>query len=74
MPDVALYYPWTRVRDGTWLKAAALYWPRLAVLALPATREKVSPPPPASCATSWDSCWTPTPPVEHTTSPKNSSR
>ncbi|ADP78968.1 DUF6236 family protein [Pseudofrankia inefficax] len=32
MRDIALYYPWTRVRDDTWLKAAALYWPRLAVL------------------------------------------
>ncbi|MBL7493727.1 hypothetical protein I6A60_33765 [Frankia sp. AgB1.9] len=32
MTDIALYYPWTRVRDETWLKAAALYWPRLAVL------------------------------------------
>jgi hypothetical protein len=32
MPDVALYYPYTHVRDDAWLKAAALYWPKLAVL------------------------------------------
>jgi|GEM_PF-4995954 hypothetical protein len=32
MADIALYYPWTRVRDESWLKAAALHWPRLAVM------------------------------------------
>jgi hypothetical protein len=35
MPDIALYYPYTHVRDETWLKAAALYWPKLAVIAVP---------------------------------------
>jgi hypothetical protein len=33
MPDIALYYPYTRVRDDTWLKAAALYLQRLALVA-----------------------------------------
>jgi hypothetical protein len=33
MPDIALYYPYTHVRDDSWLKAAALCWPKLAVLA-----------------------------------------
>ncbi len=32
MPDIALYYPYTHVRDQEWLKAAALYLPRLALL------------------------------------------
>jgi hypothetical protein len=32
MPDIALYYPYTKVRDETWLKAAALHWPKLAVI------------------------------------------
>jgi hypothetical protein len=33
MPDIALYYPYTHVRDESWLKAAALYLPKLALLA-----------------------------------------
>src|ERR1035441_875981 len=33
MPDIALYYPYTHIRDESWLKAAALYLPRLALLA-----------------------------------------
>lgn len=32
MPDIALYYPYTHVRDESWLKAAALYLPKLALL------------------------------------------
>jgi Family of unknown function (DUF6236) len=35
MPDIALYYPYTHVRDESWLKAAALYLPKLALLAPP---------------------------------------
>ncbi len=31
-PRAALYYPYIHVRDETWLKHAALYWPRLARL------------------------------------------
>ncbi|MFJ4901116.1 DUF6236 family protein [Streptomyces sp. NPDC088727] len=30
MRDIALYYPYIHVRDERWLKAAALYWPRIA--------------------------------------------
>jgi hypothetical protein len=33
MPDIALYYPHTHVRDEAWLKATALYLPKLALLA-----------------------------------------
>jgi len=33
MRDIALYYPYIHVRDDAWLKAAALYWPRIARLA-----------------------------------------
>ncbi|SFP24405.1 hypothetical protein SAMN05421810_1025 [Amycolatopsis arida] len=33
MTDLALYYPYIHVRDDAWLKAAALYWPRLGRLA-----------------------------------------
>jgi hypothetical protein len=33
MPDIALYYPYTHGRDESWLKAAALYLPKLALLA-----------------------------------------
>ena len=33
MPDIALYYPYTHIRDEAWLKAAALYLPKLALLA-----------------------------------------
>jgi len=32
MKDIALYYPHIHVRDDAWLKAAALYWPRIARL------------------------------------------
>lgn len=32
MSDIALYYPFTHVRDDAWLKAAALHWPKLAVM------------------------------------------
>lgn len=35
MPDIALYYPYTHVRDDAWLKAAALYLPKLALLTPP---------------------------------------
>ena len=35
MPDIALYYPYTHIRNESWLKAAALYLPRLALLAPP---------------------------------------
>jgi len=31
--EIAMYYPYIHVRDDDWLKAAALYWPRLARLA-----------------------------------------
>lgn len=30
MRDIALYYPYIHVRDDAWLKAAALYWPKIA--------------------------------------------
>ncbi|MFD5084997.1 DUF6236 family protein [Kitasatospora sp. NPDC058406] len=30
MRDIALYYPYVHIRDERWLKAAALYWPRMA--------------------------------------------
>ncbi len=30
MTDVALYFPHIWVRDASWLKAALLYWPRIA--------------------------------------------
>jgi hypothetical protein len=30
MHDIALYYPHMHFRDDAWLKAAALYWPRIA--------------------------------------------
>jgi hypothetical protein len=33
MPDIALYYPYSHVRDDAWLKAAALYLPKLALVA-----------------------------------------
>lgn len=33
MPDIALYYPYSDIRDDSWLKAAALYLPKLALLA-----------------------------------------
>jgi hypothetical protein len=33
MPDIALYYPYTHIRDQAWLKAAALYLPKLALIA-----------------------------------------
>jgi hypothetical protein len=32
---IALYYPYIHVRDGTWLKYAALYWPQLGRLRPP---------------------------------------
>ena len=35
MSEIALYYPYIHVRDDNWLKAAALYWPKLARLAPP---------------------------------------
>lgn len=28
--EIALYYPYIQFRDERWLKAAALYWPRMA--------------------------------------------
>ena len=33
MPDIALYYPYTHIPDEAWLKAAALYLPRLGLIA-----------------------------------------
>ncbi|WP_371502957.1 DUF6236 family protein [Kitasatospora sp. NBC_00374] len=30
MREIALYYPYIQFRDERWLKAAALYWPRMA--------------------------------------------
>ncbi|MFJ3205916.1 DUF6236 family protein [Streptomyces sp. NPDC086989] len=30
MRDIGLYYPYIHFRDERWLKAAALYWPRMA--------------------------------------------
>jgi hypothetical protein len=30
MSDIALYFPHIWVRDASWLKAALLYWPRIA--------------------------------------------
>lgn len=30
MPQVGLYYPYIHIRSERWVKAAALYWPRLA--------------------------------------------
>ena len=35
MPDIALYYPYTHIRDQAWLKAVALYLPKLALIAPP---------------------------------------
>jgi hypothetical protein len=32
IPEIAMYYPYIHIRDDNWLKAAALYWPRLARL------------------------------------------
>lgn len=32
MRDIALYYPYIHIRDDAWLKAAALYWPKIARL------------------------------------------
>lgn len=32
MADTALYYPYIHFRDDAWVKAAALFWPRLARL------------------------------------------
>lgn len=43
MPDIALYYPYTHIRDEAWLKAAALYLPRLALLAPPGYPLRLSP-------------------------------
>jgi hypothetical protein len=42
MPDIALYYPYTHVRDQAWLKAAALYLPKLALIAPPGYPLKLS--------------------------------
>lgn len=42
MPDIALYYPYTHIRDKAWLKAAALYLPRLALIAPPDYPRKLS--------------------------------
>ncbi|WP_406470153.1 hypothetical protein [Streptomyces sp. NBC_01615] len=30
LQQIGLYYPYTHLRDDQWLKAAALYWPKLA--------------------------------------------
>ncbi|GDY32599.1 hypothetical protein GTS_42320 [Gandjariella thermophila] len=35
MDPIAVYYPYIHVRDDTWLKYAALYWPRLGRLRPP---------------------------------------
>ncbi|HXL92839.1 MAG TPA: DUF6236 family protein [Streptosporangiaceae bacterium] len=42
MPDIALYYPYTHIRDEAWLKAAALYLPKLALIAPPGYPLKLS--------------------------------
>ncbi|MBC3843124.1 hypothetical protein GXW82_31810 [Streptacidiphilus sp. 4-A2] len=38
MEHIGLYYPYFRVRDDTWLKAAALFWPRMARVVPPQYR------------------------------------
>ena len=43
MPDIALYYPYTHIRDDAWLKAAALYLPRLALMAPAGYPRRLSP-------------------------------
>jgi hypothetical protein len=42
MHEIALYYPHIDFRDDAWLKAAALYWPRIARLAPAGYRRKDS--------------------------------
>ena len=42
MPDIALYYPYTHIRHKAWLKAAALYLPRLALIAPPGYPRRLS--------------------------------
>jgi hypothetical protein len=29
MPRMAIHYPYIHIRDESWLKVAALYWPRM---------------------------------------------
>jgi hypothetical protein len=42
MRDIALYYPYIHFTDDAWLKAAALYWPKIARLAPKGYRNKDS--------------------------------
>lgn len=42
MPDIALYYPYTHIRYQGWLKAAALYLPKLALMAPPGYPRRMS--------------------------------
>jgi hypothetical protein len=30
VPRIGLYYPYVHFHDKTWLKVAALYWPKIA--------------------------------------------
>lgn len=32
MDDIALYYPYSHIQNDSWLKAAALYWPRIGLI------------------------------------------
>jgi hypothetical protein len=38
-----LYYPYTHIRSKAWLKAAALYLPKLALMAPPGYPRRLSP-------------------------------
>ena len=42
MPEIALYYPYTHIRSETWLKAAALYLSKLALIAPPGYPRRLS--------------------------------
>jgi hypothetical protein len=35
MPRMAIYYPYIHIRDESWLKVAALYWPRMVRIVSP---------------------------------------
>lgn len=60
MPDIALYYPNIWMRDEAWVKAALLYWPRIARMVpdrwwggLEGRARDSEPPGP------WRGCWPP---------------
>jgi hypothetical protein len=35
LPQMAVYYPYIHFRDPSWLKLAALYWPRMVRIVHP---------------------------------------